>query len=96
ASSSNLQTWSVVAVQDPDRKARLAELAGNQGHIREAPLFLVWVADLARTRAVATAAGSPAEGLDYLESLLVAVIDAALAAQNAVVALESLGLGAVY
>jgi hypothetical protein len=36
------------------------------------------------------------EGLDYLESFTVAAIDAALAAQNAVVAAESLGLGTVY
>src|SRR5688500_1812603 len=31
--SSNLQTWSVVAVRDPARKARLAELAGGQAFI---------------------------------------------------------------
>lgn len=36
------------------------------------------------------------ESLPYLESLLLGKIDAALAAQNAVVALESLGLGSVY
>ena len=48
ASSSNLHAWSVVAVRDPARKARLAELAGDQEHIRQAPLLLVWLADLAR------------------------------------------------
>ena len=36
------------------------------------------------------------EGLHYLELFMVALIDAALAAQNAVVALESHGLGSVY
>ncbi|WP_244160268.1 nitroreductase family protein [Pseudomonas graminis] len=30
ATSSNLQVWSVVAVRDTDRKARLSALAGNQ------------------------------------------------------------------
>jgi hypothetical protein len=34
--------------------------------------------------------------ISYVESFLVGAIDAALAAQNAVIALESLGLGAVY
>ena len=43
ASSSNLQVWSVVAVEDPARKARLAALAANQKHIVEAPLILVWL-----------------------------------------------------
>src|SRR4051812_30405568 len=33
ASSSNLQTWSVVAIQDQERKSRVAELAAQQGFI---------------------------------------------------------------
>ncbi|PLZ01033.1 NADPH-dependent oxidoreductase [Burkholderia sp. WAC0059] len=96
ASSSNLQTWSVVAVEDPDRKARLSALAANQSHIRKAPLFLVWLADLARLEAAAHRTSAPTGGLPYLETLLVGIIDAALAAQNAAVALESLGLSSVY
>ncbi len=96
ATSSNLQAWSVVAVEDPERKARLAELAGNQAHIRVAPLFLVWLADLSRLARVAARRDLPHAGLDYTELLLVGVIDAALAAQNAVVAAEALGLGTVY
>lgn len=96
ATSSNLQTWSVVAVTDPERKERLATLAGNQSHIRRAPLFLVWLADLNRIAQAAEARQMPHDGLDYLEMWLVGVIDAALAAQNAVIAAESLGLGTVY
>lgn len=96
ASSSNLQTWSVVAVEDPARKARLAALAGNQKHINEAPLFLVWLADQNRNASVASALEGPKEALDYLEAYVVSALDAGLAAQNAVVALELLGLGCVY
>jgi nitroreductase len=94
--SSNLQFWSVVAVTDPDRKDRLAALAGGQAHIRQAPLLLVWIADLARARAIGDAHGTHLEGADHLDSTVVAFVDAALAAQNAVVAAESLGLGTVY
>jgi nitroreductase len=96
ASSSNLPLWSVVAVEDPDRKARLANLAGGQNHIRQAPLLLVWLADLARADHIASSRGGGAGNLDYVEAFLLGAIDAALAAQNAVVALESLGLGTVY
>src|SRR5579883_2014577 len=96
ATSSNLQTWSVVAVEDHDRKARLAQLAGGQAHIRQCPLFLVWLADLARLTRMATLRGRAHDGLDYLEMFVTAVIDAALAAQNATIAAESLGLGTVY
>ena len=95
-SSSNIQAWSVVAVEDPSRKARLSALAGTQHQIEEAPLLLVWVADLARHTAIAAARGVALEGADYTEAFLLATIDAALAAQNAVVAAESLGLGTVY
>jgi nitroreductase len=96
STSSHLQAWSVVAVRDPARKARLAALAGNQKHVRETPLFLVWLADLSRLRRIAGRLGEPAEGLDYVELFLISAIDATLAAQNAVVAAESLGLGTVY
>ncbi|HEV7268339.1 MAG TPA: NADPH-dependent oxidoreductase [Falsiroseomonas sp.] len=94
--SSNQQAWSVVAVQDPARRARLAALANNQKFITQAPLFLCWVADLSRLTRLGQAHGRHLEGLDYLESFMVALVDAALAAQNALVAAESLGLGTVY
>ncbi|GHT80645.1 NADPH-dependent oxidoreductase [Betaproteobacteria bacterium] len=96
SSSSNLQAWSVVAVRDPASRARLAEFAGNQSHISEAPLHLVWIADLARLEKLTQLTQRPGAALDYLEMFLVAAVDAALAAQNAVAAAESLGLGTVY
>lgn len=96
ATSSNLQTWSVVAVSDPGVRAKLAAIAGGQKHIEQCPLFLVWLADLSRLGRIAEAEGRTLEGLPYLETFLVASIDAALAAQNAVVAAESLGLSTVY
>jgi nitroreductase len=96
SSSSNLQIWSVVAVEDAARKARLAALAGNQKHIVEAPLFLLWLVDLHRLTALGEARGEPADALNYLESFLLGAVDTSIAAQNAVVALEALGLGAVY
>jgi nitroreductase len=96
ATSSNLQAWSVVAVEDPARRARFAELAGAQGFIRQAPLFLAWLADLSRLDRVARERVEPLEGVRYLEAFMVALVDAALAAQNAAVAAESLGLGCVY
>ncbi|MBV8620062.1 MAG: NADPH-dependent oxidoreductase [Curvibacter sp.] len=94
--SSNQQAWSVLAVQDPARKARLSEWSRDQAHIRQAPLFLVWLADLSRLDRVSQRQGLPSEANRHLEQFLVAAIDASLAAQNAVVAAEALGLGTVY
>ena len=96
ASSSNMQLWSLVCVTDPERKSKLSKFAGDQKHIDEAPLLVVWLADLARCRQMAARENHPSEGLDYLESFVTAAIDAALAAQNAVVAVESLGYGTCY
>ncbi len=96
ATSSNLQVWSVVAITDPVKKAKLAEYAGGQKHIEQCPLFLIWVADLARNQRVGAEAGIEMESAAYLETFLVAAIDAALAAQNAVIAAESLDLSTVY
>jgi len=96
ATSSNMQTWSVVAVTDPARKAVFAEVANNQRHITQCPLFLVWLADLSRNARLAEAEGTTLEALPYFETFLVAALDAALAAQNATVAAESLGLSTVY
>ncbi|WP_437960176.1 NADPH-dependent oxidoreductase [Sorangium sp. So ce119] len=95
-SSSNLQLWSVLSVQDAERRRRLAELAGGQAHVRDCGLFLVWLADLRRIGDLARHRGVGHEGLDHLEMFVMAVVDAALAAQNALVAAESLGLGTVY
>jgi nitroreductase len=96
STSSNLQVWSLVTVEDPEKKARLAEYAGGQKYIREAPLFIAWLADLRRVRSLGEAREIELVGPDYLEIGMVAMIDATLAAQNAFVAVESLGLGAVY
>lgn len=96
SSSSNLQVWSVVAVEHPAPKARLAALAGNQRHIIEAPLFLVWLIDFDRLTRLTPPDGPACEALDYTETFLLGAVDTALAAQNAVVALESLGLGSVF
>lgn len=96
STSSNLQCWSVVAVRDAQRKQRLAALAGEQRHIRECPLFLVWLADLARLDTTGERLQLRRDGLEYMEMLMIGVIDATLAAQNAAVAAEAQDLGIVY
>ncbi len=95
ATSSNLQMYSVVAVTDAQRRARLAELCGNQAHIAEAPIFLAWCADRSRLERACELRGYAQAG-EYVESFLVAAVDAAILMQTATIAAESLGLGACY
>ncbi len=94
--SSNLQTWSVIAVESQERRDQLAQLVGQQKHLSAAPLVLVWLADLSRIARLGQAQGREPVGLHYLDTFLMGVIDAALAAQNAVVAAEAMGLGTCY
>jgi nitroreductase len=96
ATTSNLQAWSVIAVEDKARKARLAGFAAGQAHIHNAPLLLVFVADLARLRSISDMRGYEGVALGYIEAFIFAIADAAFAAQNAAIAIESLGLGCCY
>jgi nitroreductase len=96
ATSSNLQCFSVVAVRDPALRARYAELAGGQAHVRDAPLLLLWVLDLSRLRRMGEASGQPTEALDWLEMFVVGAVDVALGAQNAAAFLEHRGYGTCY
>lgn len=97
STSSGVQAFSVIAVENPDTKRTLAELCGNQAYIEECPLFLVWCADMHRLEAAGQfAGGESVRAARNTEQFLIATVDAALAAQNAAVAAESLGLGIVY
>ena len=95
STSSNLQTYSVVAVLDEITRHRISAMCGDQEHIKQAPVFLAWCADLARLERVCQLRGYT-QVVDYLESFLVAVVDTSIAAQNAALAAESLGLGICY
>jgi len=91
--SSNWQSYSIVVIRDQATKDRLAELAGGQGHISQAQVFLAFVADFHRVRQVAELHGvEPARGLEYT---LTPIVDAAIVGEATQVALESFGLGAV-
>lgn len=95
STSSNLQTYSVIATTDNEKRKKLQEIAGGQVHIRQAPIFLLWCADFSRLKRVCLHKGYEVEA-KYLENFLVAAVDAAIAAQNAGLAAESLGLGFCY
>ena len=95
STSSNLQTYSVVAITDADKKAQIAEVSGNQRQVLQAPVLLVWCADLNRLDRVCELRGHR-QVTSYVESFLVAAVDAAIAMQTAALAAESLGLGMCY
>lgn len=89
------QFYTIIDVTDPAQKARLADLCDHQPFIATAPVVLVFLADCARWPAIYRAAGLTPRPAG-VGDLLLAVADSCIAAQNAVVAAESLGLGSCY
>lgn len=95
SSSNHVQAYSIIRISDPQNRAQLKSLAGDQPYIEQAAEFLVFCADMKRnTEAAARTGIEPTMGMT--EQLLVATIDTALVAQNLTVAAESEGLGVVY
>ena len=96
ATSSNLQSWSVVSIDDPKRRQAISEACENQKQVLTAPVFLVFLADLNRIGEFARSKGVDPDGLDTIEMFTVAVVDASLAAERLVCAAESMGYGICY
>jgi len=94
STSSNVQAYSIIGVTDPALKKELAQLAGNQAYVEQCGLFLVFCADLHKLKGATEQHGQTFH--HNTESFIVATVDAALAAQNAAVAAESLGYGICY
>ena len=91
----NQQLYSIVVVRDQTEKDELAVTCDNQPFIASAPLVLVFCVDVRRWHQAFAAAG--AEPRDPgVGDFLLALEDTAIAAQNAVVAAHSLGLGSCY
>ena len=93
--SSFIQACTVMQVNDRGDREKLAEYAGNQVYVAEAPVFLVFCADMQRHRLVCRMQNT--EMLSgYTEQFITATVDCALFAQNILTAAESLGLGGVF
>jgi FMN reductase [NAD(P)H] len=94
-SSMNAQEISVIVVRDAERRARIAEFAGGQTWIAQAPVFIAIVADYNKTDIGVRKAGQTQIIHESMEGLIVAGIDAGLVLANMMMAARSLGLGIV-
>ncbi|PLS05639.1 NADPH-dependent oxidoreductase [Neobacillus cucumis] len=91
----NGQQVSVIEVRDPGKKAALAEAAGKQRWIKEAPVFLVFCIDFYRAKLAAEKNGANFRIVEDLEAVIVGSTDIGIALGSAVIAAESMGLGIV-
>jgi FMN reductase (NADPH) len=97
ATSSFIQAYSIIGVKDKGKKKRLAELVGNQEYVEKNGHFFVFCADLYRHSIIGENEQKDVlSSIESTEKFMVALIDASLAAQNAAIAAESMGLGICY
>jgi nitroreductase len=95
ATSSFIQACTVIQVNDPQAREKLCSAAAGQQYVKEAPVFLVFCADMQRHRLACDM--HQADMLSgFTEQFLTASVDCALFAQNVLVGAESLGLGGCY
>lgn len=91
----NQQLYTIIHVTDAQLKAELAESCDHQPFIAKAPLVLVFCADCRKWYQAFLESGCEPR-LPGVGDLLLAVSDTNIAAQNAVVAAQSLGIGSCY
>ncbi|GEN52518.1 oxygen-insensitive NADPH nitroreductase [Halobacillus faecis] len=97
STSSYMMAYTIIGVTDEKKKAQLAEITG-QGYVKDNGHLMIFCADLYRHTLHASSEQyeEMLSNLENSEHFLVSAIDAALAAQNAAVAAESMGLGICY
>lgn len=94
STSSHFQAYTIIEVRSDEKKEVLYRASGNQPWILKAPLLLLFCGDLHRGRTYYEEVDP--EVFSNTECYTVATIDCALAAQNAMIAAESMGLGGVF
>ncbi len=95
STSSFVQAYTIIRVKDMETRREIAKLSGDQPYIEQSPLFLVFCADLNRLD-LACRMNDTQMKEGFTESFILATVDTAIAAQNSMIAAESMGLGGVY
>src|SRR5699024_3843100 len=96
STSSYLQTYSIIGIEDPEIKEDLKEVSG-QPYVVENGYLFVFVMDYYRHSLINEDSKHPMEtSFESAEGLLVGTIDATLVAQNIAVTAEDMGYGMVY
>ncbi len=93
--STNSQEVSLVVVRRAESRARIAQIAGGQPWIAQAPVFIAVVVDFYKTGLGVEKAGSEQVFERSLEGIMAAVSDAGIAMATLMTAARSFGLGVV-
>lgn len=97
STSSHVMAYTIIGVTDENLKSDLQAVSGHP-HVKNSGHLFVFCADLQRNYQVTSQEKEEPvkQNIESTEQFIVAAIDAALAAQNASIAAESMGLGICY
>ena len=95
ATSTGMQSSSIIRVTDPTKKAALAEVC-KQPYVMRTTELLIFIVDAYRNAVIAEQNNVFAESRADMDRFFQGWTDATLMAQNVTTAVESLGLGAVF
>lgn len=97
STASFLQAYSILSITDQNLLEELVDKGNLQHFILEAGHFFIFCADFRRHKDLADFENIDIQDtLEGIDAILVGAIDASLAAQNMVIAAESLGMGVCY
>lgn len=96
SSSNFVQAFSIIDISDAALRSELAAITNSAPYVNQTGVFYVFVADLYRQATLLEANAESLAGIQSMESLMVSIVDATIAAQNMAVAAESLDLGICY
>jgi len=96
ATGGNLQPYSIIKIQKPETKKRLAELNEDQSFIETAPVDLVFCLDWRRLGRWASLERAPFTADRSFRHFWISFQDTIIAAQSICTAADSVGLGSVY
>lgn len=94
----SLQMYSFIVIKNEDVKKKLWEACGRPDAMLQAPVIIIICADIWRLKKIRSLLLKGGSSNDYIHTplKLLSIIDAALAAENMVLAAEALGLSSLF
>lgn len=95
ATSTGMQQYSIIRVKNTEKREKLSKIS-KQEYLKRCPELFVFIVDIYRNKRIVEEMNSDAKSYKDMDRFFQGFTDACLAAQNMTVALESMGMGAVY
>ncbi|MGI6076610.1 MAG: nitroreductase family protein [Fastidiosipilaceae bacterium] len=91
----HMQAWSIIRVTDQEKRRSLADIM-RQSNVAAMPELWIFLVDCRRNLEIARQQGYIGQAGATLDRFMQGYIDACIAAQNVLTAVESLGMGGVF